>query len=285
MNETEKKLLDLILEEKKNIRSLDSQFEMLGYIFKGCDPKNKTLLLATYVCQGGIVEGEPDVTTTIEDPYPIPIDEIRDEIDDNLHPDVPRHINELMEVSQSIINLKSEIPENRVRELYDNSKQYQEILELHEEIKKIQNDYRDILEGIIEGLPLTEISQLDKFIKTYYQMPTTKLITFGDFLMEVPPINEDNYIRIKSKTGWWLLLRNELAYLMVEFLRGEYNRKYFKKCHQCNGFYISKTLASSKYCSDKCRMAYHNRKRIKSGEAREYKRRKRMEGAKESYYG
>jgi len=56
-------------------------------------------------------------------------------------------------------------------------------------------------------------------------------------------------------------------------------------CKKCNRFYISKTIRPSKYCSDKCRLSYHNQERIKSGKAKEYKRKKRREGAKPSYYG
>ena len=63
------------------------------------------------------------------------------------------------------------------------------------------------------------------------------------------------------------------------------DRRKLKYCQECNKFYTSKSVHPAKFCSDKCRMAYNNRKRIESGEAREYKRKKRMEGAKESYYG
>jgi hypothetical protein len=75
-----------------------------------------------------------------------------------------------------------------------------------------------------------------------------------------------------------------VGYSLSEFLLDNDRRK-LKLCQECNQFYISKTVRLSKYCSDKCRLAYHNRKRIQSGEAREYKRKKRMKGASESYYG
>ncbi len=262
---------------------------MLGYRFEGCDPKNKTLLLATVVYEGGIFEGEPDVTMTVDGPYPMTIDEIRDEMDDmegSLHPDVLRHINELMEVSQSIFNLKSEIPENRVEELYDISKKYQEVFDLHKKIKKIQKAYRDILESIIEGSPLNEISQLDEFIKGYYDGPTTKLSIDDDCLMQIPSINENNYLKIESIRGWGHTLQSELAYVIVRYFFDSQSRKFLRKCEECRKFYVSKTLARSKYCTAKCRLAFHNRKRIESGEHARYKReRKNKEKATASYYG
>jgi len=71
---------------------------------------------------------------------------------------------------------------------------------------------------------------------------------------------------------------------LVDFLLNNDRRK-LKYCDECENFFISKTIRISRFCSDKCRRAWHNRKRIESGEHREYKRKKRMEGAKESYYG
>lgn len=71
---------------------------------------------------------------------------------------------------------------------------------------------------------------------------------------------------------------------LVDFLLDN-DRKKLKYCDECEKFFISKTIRTSRFCSDKCRLSWHNRKRIESGEHREYKRRKRMEGAKESYYG
>jgi hypothetical protein len=73
-------------------------------------------------------------------------------------------------------------------------------------------------------------------------------------------------------------------YSLFEFLNKNDRRK-LKFCDKCNKFFISKTIRSSKFCSEKCRLSWHNRRRIESGEHREYKRRKRKDGAKESYYG
>jgi len=71
---------------------------------------------------------------------------------------------------------------------------------------------------------------------------------------------------------------------LVDFLLDNDRRK-LKYCDECENFFISKTIRASRFCSDKCRLAWHNRKRIESGEHRDYKRKKRKEGAKESYYG
>ena len=64
------------------------------------------------------------------------------------------------------------------------------------------------------------------------------------------------------------------------------NKILIRQCDECEKYFISKTVRKQRFCpGNKCRMSYHNRKRIRSGEAKEYKRKKRKEGARESYYG
>jgi len=68
-------------------------------------------------------------------------------------------------------------------------------------------------------------------------------------------------------------LRKIISYSLVEFLINE-NRKKLKRCEKCKIFYISKTKRESKYCSDKCRLSIHNKRRIESGEHARYKKEK-----------
>lgn len=75
-----------------------------------------------------------------------------------------------------------------------------------------------------------------------------------------------------------------VGYSLLEFLLHNDRRK-LNYCDECDNVYISKSIRKQRFCSDRCRLAWHNRKRIKSGEHAKYKRKKRMEGAKESYYG
>jgi hypothetical protein len=62
-------------------------------------------------------------------------------------------------------------------------------------------------------------------------------------------------------------------------------RNLIRKCNNCLNFYMVQRNLKSKWCSNKCRLEHHNKKRIESGAHAAYKRRKRAEGAKESYYG
>lgn len=76
-----------------------------------------------------------------------------------------------------------------------------------------------------------------------------------------------------------------VAYLVIRFFKIQKNRQLIHQCHECKKYFIAKTLRKQMYCQDKCRLDWHNRERIESGEHAEYKRKKRRDGAKESYYG
>ena len=87
-----------------------------------------------------------------------------------------------------------------------------------------------------------------------------------------------------AKTRFADTLESLVGYSLTEFLLHNDVRK-LNRCQECREFYVSRTVRPSKFCSPKCRLGFHNRKRIESGEHREYKRKKRERGAKPSYYG
>ena len=80
-----------------------------------------------------------------------------------------------------------------------------------------------------------------------------------------------------------------LTYCVITFLREPKNRLLVYKCEnkECWNYHIKKTKRKSRFCSDECRYQDSNRRRIDSGEHREYKARKKLEvgGAKPSYHG
>lgn len=64
----------------------------------------------------------------------------------------------------------------------------------------------------------------------------------------------------------------------VEFLASQ-NLKKIKKCPSCGKFFVAKRARKdNKYCSPRCRLAFHNRERIKSGKAKEYMKNGRKMG-------
>jgi hypothetical protein len=283
INETEKELLELILKEKSEIRSLNHQFEIIGYTLESYDPQNSNLSLSQIHLEGGVFNGEPDVTVTKEGPFVYSLEELEelmDEIEGSLHPDIPQNINDLMKIGQSIYDLKQKISENRFREIEGISKQYKNIIDLHERIRIIQNDYGSILEMIIEDTPLNEISNLAQKFKTIYDtamMTTTKINAEKDLIEEIPLIDEANYVRNKMNRGWFIELQNEFVYWMVEFFRERHNRKYIKKCPHCGNFFIAgridHRIKFCNECSPKSKMSKEARRKYQQ----EYRRKKRQE--------
>jgi len=108
--------------------------------------------------------------------------------------------------------------------------------------------------------------------------------------------NSEDRFKIKKKNRWWetldsvagTTLIDDIFYLgtysLSEFLLNNDSRK-LKVCKQCKKYYISNQIQRSKFCSSKHRQLWHNTEHIKSGKHKEYKRKKRAEGAKASYYG
>jgi hypothetical protein len=279
-NVDEMELLELYLKQKLKIRSLNTQFQMIGYILEGCDSQNKKLLLLRCYPEGDLVNGDIDVSVRYEGPYAYSFEELRNEIEGSLNPNLHKHINELMKIGQSIDNLESKLSESRFKEIYDISKQYKTILDLHEQIKKLQNNYKSILEMIIDGKPLKEIPLLVNEFKTIYdasKMKPTKLIAGRDSFEEIPLIDETNYIKNKINKGWLTELQKEFVYWMVEFFRERHNRKYLKKCLYCGNFFIAgridHRIKFCNECSPKSKMSKEARRKYQQ----EYRRKKRQE--------
>jgi hypothetical protein len=156
------------------------------------------------------------------------------------------------------------------------------------------------------GLPIPDpiqdaIEDAMDDIETIYNRKCNALHAFNEMgeVEIIPPftqphfftsyILEDNTIVDVPKGDYSVraeVLFYALVFCLVEFLKAnETNRKRVRKCEECKKFYIAKTIRPSRFCSNECRLAFHNREGIQSGKNREYKRKKREEGAKASYYG
>jgi len=77
-----------------------------------------------------------------------------------------------------------------------------------------------------------------------------------------------------------------IAHAVVSFLlSNKDNVRLIHKCRWCGRYFLAKTKRLGVFfCSKKCRLTWHNNARIQSGKAKEYKKRKRREGARETYY-
>ncbi len=283
LNQTEFKLLNLISEKERKIRSLESQIGYIGYILEDCNYKNNTLLLLQYVS----CEGEPGYD--YDGPFIVPIDDIKDKIQNTCHPDVLGHIEELMETDRQIHNKKNEVSIERFKELEALLKKHLEIIYLHEVIKETQKNFRDILENVTKGKRLREnfpflyyfkqLREKDPFLDYFkhYNHANTKLaISDGDFLIEVPLITERKYLKTKE-INWHVVIENDLRYCMIEFFKHEESKRYIHHCKNCKKYFVAKKIDKRiKYCplcSPKSKMGKEERKEYQ----KKYRGKKRKE--------
>lgn len=133
-------------------------------------------------------------------------------------------------------------------------------------------------------VPIALYGDLFWMIQNAYSCVQDRASLIGDIIEKSCYISAEKYLLINERESYEDLrdkfndfIRSIIGYSLVEFLINNDRRK-LKRCKDCNLFFISKTVRESKYCSDKCRLAHHNREYILSGKAREYKKRGRLEG-------
>jgi len=252
---------DLISQEAEIIGRLSRRFTFPGSLFdlKGVDRYEETL---TFLQLDYMSFGPDDYDINVVDEKQVKIDNVK----------------ELIKIYKDK-SVKDEIAQ--LDSIWTRFK----IIEVHKDIRKMQENLRCLLDSIQQNANFCEIPHLLDYLERYNALQKSKLLLVdANIFVRTPPINEGDYM-INRPVEWLKRIQDDLAYCLIEFLIPEENRRYINKCRKCQKFYVSKTIRPSKFCSDKCRLAWHNRKRIVSGKAAEYKRRKRKEGAKESYYG
>ena len=95
----------------------------------------------------------------------------------------------------------------------------------------------------------------------------------------------DNEHNINFESNWTYPFELFLYECLFLFFENNQLLKNIRICPMCDTVFLLRSRPQKKYCSDRCRMAFHNKKDTESGKRRRYKRMKRAEGAKKSYYG
>jgi len=157
------------------------------------------------------------------------------------------------------------------------------------EAQATRDHVRILIDSLVNGKELRKtLCQYFEVTHKLFCHPTIIIDSDGS-IVETAPFSEGDFFSPfhMPYPGKSILetLTNVLVYCVIQFLKSERNRKLLSKCDECDGFFLKPRLAKQRFCSDKCRLALHNRERIKSGKAKAYKRKKRKEGAKASYYG
>ncbi len=276
----DRRLLILILEEERIKKSLDYP---LGNIRMGLHhyiPEQDIMFVVDY--EWSIVDGEPQISA----PYPLKIRDLADRIDSQLGIDVYEEADKLMKFGIEIKKLKQDASEHIKKEPITLANKYDQIKKLHENLKKFQLNYKRMLSEITRQKNIKDIPEFTILLNRYNKWQRNILFISDDnLLIERPPGGEKTYLQERAPDKWYETMAKHLSYVLIEFFRIKDSYKSIKICDECRNFYISKIIRPQRFCSSKCRLKWNNRKRIKSGEHKEYKRQKRKKGAKLSYYG
>jgi len=155
--------------------------------------------------------------------------------------------------------------------------------------------FRNLLADIVEGEEYKNVSGLESLLLFSRSNLTTELeivenqsnSPFKQSLRETYSFSDLTISAFGNKddkrTFRRIFLESFVAHALAQFLINN-DRTRLKQCPECGNFFIS-SHRNRKFCSTKHKNAFNNRKNIASGKMREYKRKKRREGAKESYYG
>ena len=158
----------------------------------------------------------------------------------------------------------------------------------HDDIENIISRINSILEEILIKKNLYHNTYFTNLISRYNVSKYTMVEIDQTGSITKKPYFEETYFlnsELWEKPNWGKLFEEIISYCLLEFLLADENTNYLHMCQNCDNYFIGKTLRAQKFCDDKCRLGHHNRRRIESGEHAAYKRKKREEGAKESYYG
>jgi hypothetical protein len=175
------------------------------------------------------------------------------------------------------------------------------LLLAHSKIFYKQVVIKMIINRAINRVRLDRYGPFSYLINSYEKSlgPSISILTDGNLKFKDPTIREEYFTQYykppkeqdENRDYFGVGARNLNAYMsainhfFVEFLKPFNNISRFHHCKNCNKYFISQTKRKAIFCSKKCRQDWHNKVRIKSGEHAKYKRKKRLEGAKESYYG
>ena len=169
--------------------------------------------------------------------------------------------------------------------------------------KKLIENLQDASDFKRHDLMLTgyEYKKLKKLLNELYSAASLlESETIHDFTAYYNAIRPDVEVQydgtiaenLISEDGKQFKADDVITSCVIKVFSNERNVRLLNKCEneKCRQYFFAKRAkkkgeGGNRFCSDKCRLDFHNRKRIESGEHAAYKRRKRKEGAPESYYG
>ena len=308
-NEAERDFLEVAVREEGLRRDLNRRLKILNpihrYEVKTCNSSDGTLtMIAWHFENGQWVYGKPGIDGVYTNPFTETFEEFRDRIrghawaksethGDILHElwDINKQLetfksntfdvfDELVQANKQLETKKTQFSSIEVENLYNRRYEYSRLKILHERLKTEQSALRGIIDNFLQRVPLLQIKGLHEFVDLYNNLPRSRVTISDGSLTIQHPIEEHDYFSLYFSKNCINRLRLDLAYCLITFWLDEKNRAYLHKCDYCEKYFLAQKLYASEnyFCSGRCRLTWNNRRRIESGEAREYKQRGHSEG-------
>ncbi|MDY6986959.1 MAG: hypothetical protein SWQ30_02785 [Thermodesulfobacteriota bacterium] len=193
---------------------------------------------------------------------------VKDKLGPGLLERVLGKIDSLMTLQKEISAAESSLPKSHIKELEILCTKHPRLVTMQGSLLEYHKYLREVLNSITGGVSFDGIPVLSTFLKAYNPSPRARLVPSEQGLAEAPWIDEKDYLAINSPDKWKTRIKHDLAFFLVEFLKFPPNRECVIKCHECGNYAIHERRRSARsdhrFCSDKCRMAYHNNRKRES---------------------
>ena len=286
-SEPEAKCFELMVEEERIKKFLSDQFYNCLTWLKDYNYVNETVEVTIQLVEdGGFVDGKPDFSVSYDtDRWKISLvkEVYKNELGRLLRHDTFDELDKLMTIGKSLESMKAQFTEEKFKELHQLVEQREAIIIMHDELQDDQNQLRNVLDSVSRGVPFHNIPEMSNYRSRYSRLPQFDVIASGDFLSLAPNRDESHYLSkfrsINTSTSS-SRLADDLTYCLITFFLDRNAKTYLHKCEECGKYFLAKRRGASRFCPDdrKCHDAWHNRQRIESGRAREYKKEGRSEG-------
>ena len=281
LREDEKKLLESIFQQNKILELCNHFFNKASLHIVKYDHLNSLFKITEQFPRNESDNNSPETSLMMKEKiiftffYKTGIDGERK---DKLEAKLNAALDKIISLSNQIEEIKAKSPEHY--KAFDSViETYQNIYKLHDYIKKTQEFLKYILSQIIKSDDAYESEAFKIILEQYNNIQQkTSFDKKEHQLIKSKPFIEENFFDNNSRSDLEQIFDLPISYCLVEVLTEEENIKKIKICKKCNNYFIEKRRGRKLYCTDKCRLDYHNKKNIESGKHAAYVRGQRGRG-------
>ena len=248
---------------------------------------------------------------TVGKPIPIRLEKLESYLDLNQigKPTIKEYLNMLDKNKKNICKLLEKMEEKDGECVRDIFKENMSIISDYSRIEKFRVEIKRMLRALSNGEKLFDfhwfITQLALWEVEPLSHPKLFISETG-CVFESIPFEEESYFtlgkvertsipndeRMKgqpidlTKNWEYYFVLLPLRYFLISYFKRDGAILFIKTCDFCNKLYFSNGNKKQRFCpGNKCRLSFHNKKRIESGEHARYKRERKAKGMPPvSYY-